>query len=74
MLFVLKLGRAIMHLSNVLPSLQSDHGSLSHMMPFFPKLCTARPRNCIVPRASNDVSWSYRYPPMTKKPSGGGEL
>ncbi|CAL9036945.1 unnamed protein product [Musa banksii] len=57
-----------MHLSNVLPSLQSYHGSLSHMMPIFPKLCTARPRNHIVPRASNDVPLSYRYPPMTKKP------
>ncbi|KAG1365416.1 hypothetical protein COCNU_12G004160 [Cocos nucifera] len=48
--------------------LRRDHGSLADMMPVLPKRHAASPRSRVVPRASKDVPYSFRYPPMTKKP------
>lgn len=46
------------------PLLHGEQGSLLHTIP---KLSTRR-RLSSSPRASKDVPYSYRYPPMTKKP------
>ncbi|XVE69827.1 hypothetical protein DITRI_Ditri10aG0023000 [Diplodiscus trichospermus] len=46
------------------PLLSGDQGVLSHALP---SLLRRRKSN-LVPRASKDVPYSFRYPPMTKKP------
>ncbi|OMP09809.1 Chloroplast protein import component Tic20 [Corchorus olitorius] len=46
------------------PLLSGDLGSLSHTVPAFPR----HKRATLVPRASKDVPYSFRFPPMTKKP------
>lgn len=46
------------------PLLSGEHGGLSRTIPLLPKR-----RSCyMAPRASKDIPYSYRYPPMTKKP------
>ncbi|XVF24434.1 hypothetical protein REPUB_Repub13aG0127600 [Reevesia pubescens] len=44
--------------------LRGDLGGLSHTVPSFPR----HRSSSLVPRASKDVPYSFRYPPMTKKP------
>ncbi|CAI9112021.1 OLC1v1012387C1 [Oldenlandia corymbosa var. corymbosa] len=46
------------------PLLSGGLGSLSHTIPKI----TRRRQSNLTPRASKDVPYSYRYPPMTKKP------
>ncbi|KAE8729244.1 Protein TIC 20-I [Hibiscus syriacus] len=46
------------------PLLTGDQGSLSQALPSLPRRC----RYNLVPRASKDVPYSFRFPPMTKKP------
>ncbi|XP_022748357.1 protein TIC 20-I, chloroplastic-like [Durio zibethinus] len=46
------------------PFLSGNLGGLSHTVPSFPR----RRSSALVPRASKDVPFSFRYPPMTKKP------
>lgn len=62
-------GPAGLHLSSTsIPLLRRDHGSLTWTIPLLPDQRVAKPRLSMVPRASKDVPYSYRYPPMTKKP------
>ncbi|XP_073002745.1 protein TIC 20-I, chloroplastic-like isoform X1 [Typha latifolia] len=57
------------HLSSASTNLlRGDHGSFTNMLPFFPTRSTVLPRHRMVPRASKDVPYSFRFPPMTKKP------
>ncbi|KAK9751116.1 hypothetical protein RND81_02G243300 [Saponaria officinalis] len=44
--------------------LSGDHGGLLRTVPRVPN----RKAHSMTPRASKDVPYSYRYPPMTKKP------
>ncbi|XP_031377284.1 protein TIC 20-I, chloroplastic-like [Punica granatum] len=46
------------------PLLKGEYAGLSGLLPLIPRRQKAR----ISPRASKDVPYSYRYPPMTKKP------
>ncbi|XVF82155.1 hypothetical protein PTKIN_Ptkin16aG0022100 [Pterospermum kingtungense] len=46
------------------PLLSGDLGGLCSRVPSFPR----RKSSSFVPRASKDVPYSFRYPPMTKKP------
>ncbi|KAE8712705.1 Protein TIC 20 [Hibiscus syriacus] len=46
------------------PLLSGDQGGLSQALPSLPR----RRRSSLVPRASKDVPYSFRFPPMTKKP------
>ncbi|MBA0571058.1 hypothetical protein Golob_004652 [Gossypium lobatum] len=46
------------------PLLSGDLGGLARTVPSFPR----RRSSSLVPRASKDVPYSFRYPPMTKKP------
>ncbi|OMO87513.1 HIT-type Zinc finger family protein [Corchorus capsularis] len=46
------------------PLLRGDLGGLSYALPSLPR----RRGSKLVPRASKDVPYSYKYPPMTKKP------
>ncbi|XP_022744283.1 protein TIC 20-I, chloroplastic-like [Durio zibethinus] len=58
-------GLPSLHLSGAsTPLLSGDLGGLSHTVPSFPR----RRSSSLVPRASKDVPYSFRYPPMTKKP------
>ncbi|XP_068645997.1 protein TIC 20-I, chloroplastic-like [Aristolochia californica] len=50
------------------PLLCGDHGSLVHTIPSLPRLPSGGNRSFRTPRASKDVPFSFRYPPMTKKP------
>ncbi|KAK1284572.1 hypothetical protein QJS10_CPB21g00473 [Acorus calamus] len=64
-------GCATFHLSSAsAPVLVGDHGSLTHMVPALPTNHARRPGpgSVMVPKASKDIPFSYRYPPMTKKP------
>ncbi|XP_008805834.1 protein TIC 20-I, chloroplastic-like [Phoenix dactylifera] len=57
------------HLSSTSASLlRGDYGSLADMVPDLATRLAKWPRNRMVPRASKDVPYSFRYPPMTKKP------
>ncbi|KAJ6773645.1 HIT-TYPE ZINC FINGER FAMILY PROTEIN-RELATED [Salix purpurea] len=44
--------------------LSGDYGRFSHNIPTYPR----QRRSYSCPRASKDVPYSYRFPPMTKKP------
>lgn len=58
-------GFPVLHLSAAsTPLLSGDQGSLAHTVPSLP---TSR-RSHLSPRASKDVPYSFRFPPMTKKP------
>lgn len=58
-------GMPLSHLSAAsTPLLSGDQGGLSHTLPMLPR----RPRSPTPLRASKDVPYSFRYPPMTKKP------
>ncbi|KAK8554916.1 hypothetical protein V6N13_118597 [Hibiscus sabdariffa] len=46
------------------PLLSGDQGGLSQALPSLPR----RHGSNLVPRASKDVPYSFRFPPMTKKP------
>ncbi|KAJ6412110.1 hypothetical protein OIU84_005216 [Salix udensis] len=46
------------------PLLSGDYGRFSHNIPTYPR----QRRSYSCPRASKDVPYSYRFPPMTKKP------
>ncbi|GMJ15421.1 hypothetical protein HRI_005211300 [Hibiscus trionum] len=46
------------------PLLSGDQGCLSQALPSLPR----RRKSNLVPRASKDVPYSFRFPPMTKKP------
>lgn len=46
------------------PLFTGDLGGLSHTVPSFPR----RRSSPLVPRASKDVPYSFRFPPMTEKP------
>ncbi|XP_010101522.2 protein TIC 20-I, chloroplastic [Morus notabilis] len=46
------------------PLLSGDQGSLLRAIPMLPRRFASR----MSPRASKDVPYSFRYPPMTKKP------
>ncbi|XP_017621250.1 protein TIC 20-I, chloroplastic-like isoform X2 [Gossypium arboreum] len=46
------------------PLLSGDLGGLSQALPSLPR----RRGSNLVPRASKDVPYSFRFPPMTKKP------
>ncbi|XP_077223031.1 protein TIC 20-I, chloroplastic-like [Tasmannia lanceolata] len=54
-----------LHLSVSAPLLSGEHGSLAYAIPLLPKRRTTRTG----PRAAKDVPSSFRFPPMTKKPS-----
>ncbi|XP_020242131.1 protein TIC 20-I, chloroplastic-like [Asparagus officinalis] len=60
------------HLSSASTSLlRGDHGSFTSMIPILYRSHTTGSKNrstTIVPRASKDVPYSFRYPAMTKKP------
>ncbi|KAF8377907.1 hypothetical protein HHK36_031295 [Tetracentron sinense] len=62
-------GWSLLHLSSAsTPLLSGDQGSLSHRIPMLPRRHSVAHRLPMVPRASKDVPYSFRYPPMTKKP------
>ncbi|KAH0972337.1 hypothetical protein GBA52_024493 [Prunus armeniaca] len=46
------------------PFLSGDQGSLLRTIPLLPSRCRTR----MAPRASKDIPYSFRFPPMTKKP------
>ncbi|KAF2310015.1 hypothetical protein GH714_006202 [Hevea brasiliensis] len=46
------------------PLLSGDQGRIWHTIPSLPR----QRRSHVCPRASKDVPYSFRYPPMTKKP------
>ncbi|KAB2604584.1 protein TIC 20-I [Pyrus ussuriensis x Pyrus communis] len=46
------------------PFLSGDHGSLLRTIPALQRGCKSR----MAPQASKDVPYSFRFPPMTKKP------
>lgn len=46
------------------PLLSGGQGSLLHTIPMLPRRCGSR----MSPRASKDVPYSFRFPPMTEKP------
>lgn len=63
-------GRLEYHLSTVSTSLMcGDYGSLAWIIPSATRVSiSSNSRYTMVPRASKDVPYSFRYPPMTKKP------
>uniref|UniRef100_A0A1D1XL48 Protein TIC 20 n=1 Tax=Anthurium amnicola TaxID=1678845 RepID=A0A1D1XL48_9ARAE len=62
-------GRFDRHLSATSTSLLcGDSGSLTSMIPSVRRACRVGDRHLMVPRASKDVPYSFRYPPMTKRP------
>ncbi|XP_010263072.1 PREDICTED: protein TIC 20-I, chloroplastic-like [Nelumbo nucifera] len=50
------------------PLLSGNLGSLSHTIPLLASWNRASGRSSMAPKASKDVPYSFRYPPMTKKP------
>ncbi|KAG9441242.1 hypothetical protein H6P81_017096 [Aristolochia fimbriata] len=50
------------------PLLCGAYGSLRHTIPNLSRRTPGRSRSFTTPRASKDVPFSFRYPPMTKKP------
>uniref|UniRef100_A0A2N9IC97 Protein TIC 20 n=1 Tax=Fagus sylvatica TaxID=28930 RepID=A0A2N9IC97_FAGSY len=58
-------GKPLLHLSAAsTPLLSGDQGSLLRTIPLLPR----RRRSHMPPQASKDVPYSFRFPPMTKKP------
>lgn len=58
-------GFPVLHLSAAsTPLLSGEQGSLAHTIPSLPM----SRRSHLSPRASKDVPYSFRFPPMTKKP------
>ncbi|KAJ8627797.1 hypothetical protein MRB53_021104 [Persea americana] len=60
---------ASLHLSAVsAPLVNGKLGNLGWKIPSLPRRHAAGPRSPLVPRASKDIPYSWRHPPMTKKP------
>ncbi|KAK4599854.1 hypothetical protein RGQ29_009771 [Quercus rubra] len=58
-------GKPLLHLSAASTQLLSgDQGSLLRTIPLLPR----RQKSRMTPQASKDVPYSFRFPPMTKKP------
>ncbi|KAJ8622715.1 hypothetical protein MRB53_031244 [Persea americana] len=62
-------GVASLHLSSAsAPLVNGKLGNLGWKIPSLPRRHAAGPRSPLVPQASTDIPYSWRHPPMTKKP------